>query len=404
MPPSADPLVDTVDHLDTLISQSFGEGSDLKNAVPGASLAEPEPPSTEPEGGAPATPSGEPAPSGDAEPDGSGGSPAPEGELEGSEEDLDSKFPDLSESGTTPQAKARWGDLKSEARTAKAEAKALRAKVAELEAKLSEAPQAPAGDSASADLITQLQEQVSAKERELSAYRVESTELYAQQVRAPLAKLAAEAEQIGGEALLSALSVTDPRERSRAISEAVEDLPELDRLTAYNLVRELDQVFERQRQLRANSQEAMQELERHRAAEQAAQRAKQTAEMKKAGEEAWTTFTKKLPFLRDEKGLVKPEFSSVRDEGLATDLLEKPPLVRAYSVYAGLLLPKVLDQLRGAQSQINNLQEVIATFEKSTPGGASGPGGSEAPATPDDSGEFGDFLDRQFSTGSVKFG
>ena len=390
-----DPIEDTVSHLDTLISESFGEGSNLSQSKPDASLdsaPSDNPPAPETPASASEAPSEPSQPSdlpseGGAEPD----------------SDLDSRFPDLPETSTTPQARGRWGELKAEAKTAKAEAKALKERLQALESELASKPSA-APEAATSEMLVRLQEQLAAKERELAAYRVESTDAYTQHVRVPLARLAQEAEAIGGEDLLKALSVADPRERSRAISEAVEELPELDRLTAYNLVRELDQVFAQQKQLRENADAALLEIEQARAAAEAQHRAQYAAETRKAGEEAWETFAKKLPFLRDETGAVKPEFSAIRDEGLRTDLIEKTPLVRSYSVFAGLLLPKVLEQLRGAQGQIANLQEVLSAFEKSTPGGAKGPGGLDSAAPEEAPGDFGDFLDSAFATGTVKFG
>lgn len=388
---------DTTDRLDELIGSSYPEGSDVTEKLEGPtpnSNSEPTPTEGSSE------PSGESTPAAD---EGSGEdttpTEAPEGESSSqtATDDLDSKFPDL-EGSASPKAQNKWAELRGDLKSTRNSLREKEDRIAELELQLKTSE----GSKVEPETIAKLQSQLSEKEKELSAYRVESTDLYRERVSVPLAKIAEEAEKIGGESLVSALSEPDPRKRSEALSNAVEDLNEYDRTIVFQMARELDGVIDQQAKLRSNAAEAMKELEQQKALQQTQAQLEQQKEYASAAKDAWGVFEKKLPFMKGSDGDLRDEFKEVMEEGLNTNLIEKSPMIQAYSSFSGLLLPKLLKEVSTLRSENSALSETISELESSTPGGSGGSGGSTDDSLVDDGdGEFGDGLEARLASGDI---
>ena len=395
---------DSVDRLDNLIGDAFGEGGDVTATLEGDPSPDSEPTSE------PDPKPAEPTNNSDSADSDSGSTPEDStvsddklpkpDDSDANPDDLDSKFPDLGDDAT-PKAQNKWAELRGDLKSSRKELRERESKIAELEAQL----QNSEGANVEPEMVTKLQEKLAEKERELSAYRVESTDLYQREVAQPLAKLAEEAEKLGGEELVKALAEVDPRVRSQALSDAVEDMNDFDRTTVYQMARDLDGVFARQSEFRENAAEAMQEIEQQRALQQTQEQAEQAKAFESAAKDAWGVFERKLPFMKGDDGELLPEYKAIMDEGLDTNLPEKPAMIQAYSSFSGLLLPQLLKEVSTLRSNNAALSETISELEGASPGGSDGSSG----ASPDDLGDFddetpfGEGLEAVLASGNVSF-
>lgn len=399
------PAPDSVDRLDNLIGDAFGEGGDVtatREGDPpsgGDATLEPDPKPAEP-----ANDGDSVDPDSGATPDDSTPSddkPPKSDDPDGDPDDIDSKFPDLGD-GATPKAQNKWAELRGDLKSTRKDLRERDAKIAELEAQLQNSEKAKVEP----EMVTQLQEKLAEKERELSAYHVESTDLYQREVAQPMAKLAEEAEKLGGEELVKALAEVDPRARSQALSDAVEDMNDFDRTTVYQMARDLDAVFARQAELRENAAEAMKEIEQQRALQQTQEQAEQAKAFEAAAKDAWDVFERKLPFMVGDDGELRPEYKSIMDEGLSTNLMEKPAMIQAYSSFSGLLLPQLLKEVATLRSNNAALSETISELEGASPGGSDGSSGAsfDDVGTVDDDTPFGEGIEAAMASGNVSFG
>ncbi len=393
---------DTTDRLDELIGSSYPEGSDVTQKLDGPAPNTTSEPTTPEKEAISETSNDEAKPSGEGSESETSPTETQKSENKSQEtdqdpDDLDSKFPDL-EGPTSPKAQNKWAELRGDLKSTRNSLRDKEDRIAELELQLKTSE----GSKVEPETIAKLQSQLSEKEKELSAYRVESTDLYRERVSVPLAKIAEEAEKIGGESLVSALSEPDPRKRSEALSNAVEDLNEYDRTTVFQMARELDGVIDQQSKLRSNAAEAMKELEQQKALQQTQAQIEQQKEYSSAAKDAWGVFEKKLPFMKGSDGDLREEFKEVMKEGLNTNLVEKSSMIQAYSSFSGLLLPKLLKEVSSLRSENSALSETISELESSTPGGSGGSGGSTEDSLADDGdGGFGDSLEARLASGDI---
>jgi hypothetical protein len=282
-------------------------------------------------------------------------------ETKSEEEDSDDDTKDM-----TPSAGQRFKQIKAEVKEANATIAKLQA---ELESTSSKVPDAAEAAERDAEL-EKLREQVDKYKGERSAYLIEQTEEYAEQVTQPLARLGKAATALAArsgvseDAMIQALEESDPKVQNELLGLLADDMNTRDSTKLFNIVDEIELVFENQDRLRENSSEAMSEIQARKEEAAAKEAEMASKQYKAAAETVFESLNKRLGLGDGHEG--------IRSEGEAYNLREADAGTQAYSVYAGLLLPEVAQARDALQKQVNELEESLAKFQSVTPGAGAG--------------------------------
>lgn len=280
------------------------------------------------------------------------------------------KFPDaeaLGESLKTPEAKAKWNELRNEHKTFETKVKEYEAKVAEYEAKLAEASKLAVSTELESKVKT-YEEKLKTYEQELAISRVEATTEYKQLVSEPAEALSAAASalasryQIDEQKVLDALVEGDAKRQNALLDEIVDGMSERDRSRLYRLVDDMSAVVEQDKALRERASTAWEEAQARAQAETEAGERQRKLSLTTATEKIISLFeTKKL----DAYGV---DLAAVKAASLESDIDRASPEVKAYAAAAGNMLPNVLKALASKEARIRELEASVAKFTRATPG------------------------------------
>ncbi len=291
------------------------------------------------------------------------------------------KYPDPDAlKNETPEARARWGELRGELKTYQTRAQELESKIAEYEAKLADTNKLSVTPELENKVKT-YEQKVAEYERELSIARVEATTEYKQAVTEPSAEIfeavsaIAGAYQIDEEQLANALIEGDVKKQNAMLSELLDGVSERDRARVYRLADDMGMVISKDREIREKASTAWEEVQ---AREQAA---KESAERQRLL--SFKTETENVFDLFGEKKINSLGFdlNSLKEQALKVDLDRVDAKTKAYAAAAGTMLPEAIKAITSRDSRIRELEATIARMTRSTPGADAGAASTAAPVT-----------------------
>lgn len=260
----------------------------------------------------------------------------------------------------TPEAKLKWGELRKEL-------KEERSKAYELERKLSEVM----SQDASAELERRLSEvnaKVSKYEEELAVARIERTEEYQRVVTRPLQAIMdttaaiAEKYKVDPEAFYDAFAETDVAKQSARLGELVKDMSERDRIALYRMADDSVQVFAKSEELQKNASRALAEVEAREVASKKAAEQRLAADTRQSVRKVFELLETRLPAV---EGL---DLKVIQEEALKEGPVAAAPVDhQAYSMVAGVLLPKLVKALAAKEAQLKELSKQVDSIKKASP-------------------------------------
>lgn len=288
-------------------------------------------------------------------------------------DDIDAKYPDLDEK-FSPQARANWGELKKELKAERARLRELRQQAGD--------PQKPQ----TATEVDALRKQLDSYENELSVHRIEATKAYKETVETPLRQIGEAAASLARRYELSpadlqnALLEPDEAVQQKALASLVDGMNDRDRLKVYQMADDTLLVLRKQDELHRNSRAALQELELRQKAEEERAREEGKQVFASTVDKMFSSLKDKIPFHPLEPGETPEQvLDKARRDVLGSDFDAASPDVRAYSVTAGVMLPRLVRQFRAVEAENKQLKERLAGLSSAGPRVAAG---SPAPPAP----------------------
>ena len=320
------------------------------------------------------------------------------------EEEIEEEEEEIPDDDEVPDEVAKQGDKAVETwKTLKTDKKTLSQKVKALEAELANAKKAPATPTKE---LAEMQKRLAEQEQVISAISVKESKEYHEAVVAPLTSIETKARSLTTdeeheELIIEALGETDPKVRIRKISEASEGMSDFAKNEFYALVRNIDKVFAKQQDILARSVEARKELDAKKLAEQGRETQQQKDARLAATEKVWGNVVKKMPWMLDETGEVKPEYVKIKD-GIGDGLSANSPVgTMVFASFAAHLVPEMAAVISTKDSEIATLKKSIAALKGAAP--RKGGGGTPAPTPSKSNGNsFMDRLDNAFAEGKIK--
>lgn len=326
----------------------------------------------------------------------------PDTEVEEDEEEVEDDDPTDDEE--VPDEVTKQGEKAVETwKTLKTEKKTLNQKVKALEAELAEAKKTPAKLPAD---IEAMQKRLAEQERIIAATQVQESEEYHKAVRAPLIAIEEKARTLTSdpdqeELIIEALADLNPRTRRQKIAEVTEGMSDFDKNDFYSLVREIDSVFAKKQEIFERSVEARKELD----AKKLAERGRETQEQKEARvaatEKVWGNVVKRMPWMLDDSGAVKPEFAKIK-ENIGEGLTPSSPIgTQVFASMAAHLVPTMAKEISARDAEIATLKKSVAALKGAAP--RKGGGGNPTPTpTKTNGNSFIERFDAAFADGKVK--
>lgn len=276
-------------------------------------------------------------------------------------EDPPGKGSDLSRKG--------WKELKAVAAAAKADRDANAAKIKELEAKLAS--------------VTELEEKAKFAddaEKELALYKVESSREFQRTITKPLEAIGVAAEalakrnDIEPEALYDAIIQPDAAKRTKALENILSGVGDHDKYEVYGMIRDTQTLLAKGDELREKASTALKEVEENEKKEKETQTKESRKKFESEIRRTADTLKERIPLEALADGeTVDGIFENLVSKSLGSDFSAADPGVQAYSVYAGLLLPRLVKQLHAVQAAKQSAEARIAELTSKGP--------SEKPST-----------------------
>jgi len=284
------------------------------------------------------------------------------------------KFPDaeaLGEALKTPEAKAKWNELRNENKTFETKVKDYEAKIAEYETKLADASKLAVSTELE-NKVKGYEEQVQKYEQELAISRVEATKEYKELVSSPTEAIMSAAEslakhyKIDEQKLADALIEGNTARQNSLLEDLMDGMSERDRSRLYRLADDMGMVVAKDAELRERASTAWEEAQSRMQAETEAGERARLLSLKTATEKVFDLFgSKKL----DAYGV---DLKSVKEAALSSDIDRASPEVRAYAAAAGNMLPDVLKAIASKEARIKELEGTVAKYTRATPGASAG--------------------------------
>lgn len=301
----------------------------------------------------------------------------------------------------TPNAGAKFKEIK-------AEAKAAKARVAELEAKLAEVEKGGAKpDPAEAErlsaAIAEKEAKIAEYEKELEStravYAIEKTKEYQETVIQPTAAILSVVDRLAkkyseqgvtNKKLLAVLEIEDPDVQGDQIAEIAAQFSERDRVSLYTLGDDYAAVLAQRDELRSKASEALKAREKLAQEEQSRAAADADRRWKTTAESVWQKMKDKIPLPAEERATIEAEvtkqISAAKFDMLSDD-------VKAFAAYSGALVPHVVKQAKALEAKVAELEQALTKYRTATPGATAG--AEAAPSTLDESVGFLEAIEKQ---------
>lgn len=270
----------------------------------------------------------------------------------------------------SPNAGAKFKEIK-------AEAKAARSRVAELEARLAELEGAAVPDKSG---IESLQQAIADKEAKLAEYeqelaisRFEATDEYKESVVAPMAAIIGVVEDLAKEyevsekMLLDALEEPNSRKQGELIADLASNFSERDRFTLYQLGDDYAAIMEQRDKLRSRAAEALTVREKQHQQRLESERAASKAAWQSAASSVWDKMKANVPLPN-----VGDFESALTDQIRNGDFDTLPTEHKVFAMYAGSILPEFIKQQSSLSKEISDLKTALKKYQSATPGAGSG--------------------------------
>ncbi len=279
-----------------------------------------------------------------------------------------SKFPEPEKLvNETPEARAKWGELRRELHQRTEELKRIQSQ---------QAPPAEEVIKGYELRLAESQKAIEDYEQRMMLHKLEDTMAYRQTVTEPLSSIVtaveelAKANNISEDLLIDAITETDRNRVREKLTAAAADLSEMDRLDLYQYARQAQEIYRRAEEFRQKAAQALQEAERLEQEMSAKETARRLQEQRQKVEATFDGLLVKLP---PEIGELEP----LREQALQAAASLTDPDAAAYAVSAGFVLPKVVAAYRKAASEVAQLRKTLETIQRAKPT-ASPTGGYEA--------------------------
>jgi hypothetical protein len=312
-------------------------------------------------------------------------------------DDLDAELTDW-----TPKAAKRFKQLKEERKQYRSELDDLRQKTNHYETKIREL-------SGGEDSIEALQDRIAEYENERTINNLEKSSAYQEAIDVPLRETVASIEALATQydldadeiiELVSEENVEEPPETNPDGSRYVTKDERLESLLAtaplriqaelLNQVKYVDEIFDRQRELFQNAEEALREaelVEEERRDYEAAQRAQERSIVT---ENVLGRIQEKIPFIKDMDGV---DMEALTKEVASVDPLDAHLVDQQYAFAVSKLFPSVIREYLSLQRELETVTDRLSDYEDAEPGSGSTVRGSMPSSNPSSRGEGG-FLDR----------
>lgn len=291
----------------------------------------------------------------------------------------------------TPNAGAKFKEIKAEAKTYKARVAELEAKLAEVE-KGGTKPDPAEADRLSA-AIAEKEAKLAEYEAELEStravYAIEKTKEYQETVIQPTAAILSVVERLAkkyteqgvtDKKLLAILEIEDPDLQGDQIAEIAAQFSERDRVSLYTLGDDYSAVLAQRDELRAKASEALKVREKLAQEEMSRAAAEADRKWKTTAEAVWQKMKDKIPLPAEERAAIEAEvtkqISAAKFDTLSDD-------VKAFAAYSGALVPHVVKRAKALEVKVAELEQALTKYRIATPGAAAG---SEAPPSAVDEG------------------
>lgn len=318
--------------------------------------------SGDPTGDPPVSPAGDPVVTGEPEPSPTG-DPVPTADPKDPLAAIDEDFPDLDDKAT-PQARAKWGELKTELKQERAAIRMMKEEMEQLKQKSLYDPTE----------VEDLKRQVEEYNKELAVHRIEATREYREAITEPLRAIGSVAEslarryELDQDAFFDALATADEAKQQKLLTDMVDGMSDRDRLKVYQMADDTLMLLRKRDDMKARSHEAMQELElRQREASE-----RGLAERKRVFssqvDRVFDAFVDSLPFHPLDPSESKTAvMEQLKRDVLASDVAGAGPDVQAYSAASGVVLPRLIKQFRALAAENQALKTRIGNASASSP-------------------------------------
>jgi len=275
--------------------------------------------------------------------------------------------------GMSAKNQEGWKTLKTAKREIEKERDTLRKEIEELK-------KAPATAQSSEEVAAAKQEletaraQLAEYDRNMALVNVEKTREYQENIATPLANAENMIQAFATKYELSipeiAQAAMNPNmlERNQALADMVGGMNDFDKYEFKKVVDEAQTLFQRSQSVKQNAVESLKYVESQRQVEQAKAASKQQEAANAAADMVWESFSKKLPFLKDDPKLA----SQLDKDAREADIVSATPEIQKYASYAGVVLPKVMEKYNNAMQEIATLKASLAKRSSAAPQARSG--------------------------------
>jgi hypothetical protein len=276
---------------------------------------------------------------------------------------IEEEFPDLDDKAT-PQAKAKWGELKSELKQERAAIRAMKEEMEQLKQKSLFDPTE----------VENLKKQVEEYNKELAVHRIEATKEYRDAITEPLKAIGSVAEslarryELDQDAFFDALATTDEAKQQKLLTDLVDGMSDRDRLKVYQMADDTLVLLRKRDDMKARSHEAMQELELRQRESSEREQAERKRVFTTHVDRVFDALTDKMPFHPlDPNESKSAVLERLKQDTLSADVTAAGPDVQAYSAAAGVVLPRLIKQFRALAAENQALKTRIGNTSAASP-------------------------------------
>lgn len=270
----------------------------------------------------------------------------------------------------SPKAREGWDALRSEVKTARQEKETLAAE-----------------RDAAAKALKELQEKVAVlpeleakakfadeAEKELAISRIESTKQFQDVVIKPLDAIGAAIDEfakrneIEVDALDAAISERNASKRSKMLDSIISGVGEADKFELYQMVRDTHSILARQDELHAKAVEARKELDARTQEETEKSSRENKAKFESSVKRTAEVLKDRIPFEALAEGeTLEAILGDLTTKAVSSDYTAASTDVQSYSVFAGLLLPRLIKQYRAVEGREKSAQARIKELTNASP-------------------------------------
>ena len=228
-------------------------------------------------------------------------------------------------------------------------------------------------------------------EKEVFTSRLESTEVFKNEVAVPrdsvaqqISEVVKRYEGLDQEAVVSAVRTAEPERVSRITA----DMTEFDRYRFYNLVEQFQGINAREAQLRNQSRDVVERSFKEQREQEEKRSAEEKSQWEKALSGGWEKLEDEFPVLAPVDGDEdwNEKIQSIRSFAAPDRFSNLTVSERVAALHRAAAFPVVVAELEATMEELKGLQERLSKYEGATPGVNSGSGSPEA-SSPSISGE-----------------